>query len=374
MYLDNAATTELTKEVKNYLISILDDYGNPSSQYSLGDKTRDIIAKARNNVAKFINGKAQNIVFTSSGSASNSLIIKGITKERLLGSKYTVLYSPTAHKSMIEAAKSCTRSMPLIVNNKGEINTSYLESTLNRYYLCKPVVCIEWGNSEIGTINDVKKIADIVHKHNGILIVDATGYIPTCQVDMKQANYIDFLTFSGHKLHALKGIGVLYINNNIHIEPLVYGSQEHGIFAGTENVLGIASIGKAVEKYDYVSMSSKNRDYVYDYIIKNIPDCYLVGIELKHRLPHNLYMCFKGCNGESLMTLLDEYGIQVSTGSACNSGNPLPSSTLTSIGMDQNDIHSCVRMTFSGNETENELNYICNMIEQCVNLLRFRKW
>ena len=154
------------------------------------------------------------------------------------------------------------------------------------------------------------------------------------------------------------------------MKPLVYGSQEQGLFAGTENILGIASIGKAVENYKYSSISSNNRDYVYDYIINEIPDSYLVGAPLGHRLPHNLYMCFKGVQGESLMILLDMNGIQVSTGSACNSGDLQPSSTLMAIGILNDDLHSCIRLSFSGSETKNELDYVCQTIKKCVNQLR----
>ena len=156
----------------------------------------------------------------------------------------------------------------------------------------------------------------------------------------------------------------------IELEPLVCGSQEQGYFAGTENVLGIASLGKAVENYDYSSISSNNRDYVYDYIINNIPDSYLVGAPFENRLPHNLYMCFKGVQGESLMILLDMNGIQVSTGSACTSNDLQPSSTLTAIGMDKENINSCIRMTFSENETKEELDYVCSKLKECVKRLR----
>ena len=369
VYLDNAATTPLTIEVKQYIIELLDQYYNPSSLYQGGKNSRKIIEQSRTNIAKFINGKSDNIIFTSGGSASNTLAIKGLTSENPIKNKYAVFYSPTSHKSMINASKSCL-SIPLKVNNFGMIDVNYLEELLIKHDLSIPLVCVEAANSEIGTINPIMTISDLVHRHGGIIIVDATGYIPSKKIDMELWHDVDMLTFSGHKLHALKGVGVLYKKENIELEPLVYGSQEKELFAGTENVLGIASLGKAIESYDYSSISSKNRDYVYDYIINEIPDSYLVGAPFEYRLPHNLYVCFKGVKGESLMTLLDLNGIEVSTGSACNSGNPQPSSTLTAIGMDKDDIHSCIRMTFSGNETKDELGYICYKLKECIERLR----
>ena len=370
VYLDSAATTKLTPQVKQYIIELLDQYANPSALYQSGVDARQIIEQARNNVAEFINGKSENIIFTSSGSAANTLVIKGLTTENPLLNEYTVFYSPTAHKSMIKACQSCVTNIPLKVNKYGEIDLEYLDNILREYSIHKPLVCIESANSEIGTMNYIFTIAKIVHKYNGLILVDVTGHIPSYHVNMKIWKDIDFVTFSGHKLHALKGVGVVYKNCNIELKPLVYGSQEQGLFAGTENVLGIASLGKAVENYDYSSISSKNRDYVYDYIIKEIPDSYLVGAPFEHRLPHNLYMCFKGVQGESLMILLDMNGIEVSTGSACNSGNPQPSSTLTAIGMDKEDIHSCIRLSFGEELKESDLLYICKTINKCVQQLR----
>ena len=363
MYLDNASTTPLTKEVKDYIISILDEYGNPSSHYSLGDRTKQIISKARNNVAKFINGKSENIIFTSGGSASNTLAIRGYVQKH----NCIILYSPIAHKSILKCVESCKNAIPLEVDSNGFINVDKLDKLLNVIYY-KPFVVVDYANSEIGTIQDIKRIIEVVHSYDGIVMLDCTGSIPAIPLDVKKLD-VDMLGFSGHKIHALKGIGVLYKKENIELEPLVYGSQECGYFAGTENVLGIASLGKAVENYDYFSISPNNRDYVYNYIINNIPDSYLIGATFEHRLPHNLYMCFKGVQGESLMTLLDLNGIEVSTGSACNSRNPQPSSTLTAIGMDKDDIHSCIRMTFS-NETKEELDYVCSILKECVERLR----
>ena len=364
IYLDNAATTPLTPEVKQYIIVLLDQYANPSSLYQSGIDTRQIIEQARKNVSEFINADAENIIFTSSGSASNTLSIKGYIQKH----DCCILYSPIAHKSILKCVESCKNAIPLEVDSNGFIDVDKLDKLLNVIYY-KPFVVIDYANSEIGTIQDIKRIIEVIHSYDGIVMLDCTGSIPTIPLDVKKLD-VDMLGFSGHKIHALKGVGVLYKKENIELEPLVYGSQEQGLFAGTENVLGIASLGKAVENYDYSSISSNNRDYVYDYIINNIPDSYLIGAPFEHRLPHNLYMCFKGVQGESLMTLLDLNGIEVSTGSACNSGNPQPSSTLTAIGMDKDDIHSCIRMTFNGNETIEELDYICSKLKECVERLR----
>ena len=363
IYLDNAATTPLTPEVKQYIIKLLDQYANPSSLYQSGVDTRQIIEQARKNVANFINGKSENVIFTSGGSASNTLAVRGYVQRN----NCTVLYSPIAHKSIIKCVESIKNAYSLKVNKYGQIDfddlKEWLDSRSGKFF-----VVLDYANSEIGTVQDVKKIIELCHFYNAIVYLDCTGSISQIPVDVKKLD-VDMLGFSGHKIHALKGVGVLYKKENIELEPLVYGSQEQGLFAGTENILGIASIGKAVENYDYSSISSKNRDYVYDYIIKKIPDSYLVGVPFEHRLPHNLYMCFKGVQGESLMILLDMNGIQVSTGSACNSGNPQPSSTLTAIGMDKEDINSCIRMTFS-DETKEELDYVCSKLKECVERLR----
>ena len=363
MYLDNAATTPLTPQVKQYIIKLLDQYANPSSLYQSGVDARQVIEQARSNVAEFINGKPENIIFTSGGSASNTLAIRGYVQKH----NCIILYSPIAHKSILKCVEYIKNAYPLKVNKYGQIDfddlKEWLGSRNNKFF-----VVLDYANSEIGTIQDVKKIIDLVHFYNGVVYLDCTGSISQIPVDVKKLD-VDMVGFSGHKIHALKGIGVLYKKENIELEPLVYGSQEQELFAGTENILGIASLGKAVENYDYSSISSKNRDYVYDYIIKKIPDSYLVGAPFEHRLPHNLYMCFKGVQGESLMILLDMNGIQVSTGSACTSNDLQPSSTLTAIGMDKEDINSCIRITF-GNETKEELDYVCSKLKECVERLR----
>ena len=363
IYLDYSATTPLSESMKGYLINVLDTFGNPSSIHSVGQYANHIISKTRKTVAKFINADVENVYFTSGGSASNTLGVKGYYQKH----NCCILYSPIAHKSILKCVESCKYSYPLKVDHNGIIDITDLREWLDTKDI-KPFVIIDYANSEIGVIQNVKQIIDLVHFYNGIVMLDCTGSISTIPLNVKELD-VDIATFSAHKLGGLKGCGVLYKKPNIELEPLIYGSQEQGLFGGTENVLGIASLGKTIENYDYSSISSTNRDYVYNYIINNIPDCYILG-SLENRLAHNLYMCFKGVEGESLMLLLDMNGIQVSTGSACTSGDLQPSSTLTAIGMDKEDINSCIRMTFSGNETKEELDYVCSKLKECVERLR----
>lgn len=364
MYLDNAATTPLTPQVKEYIISLLDMYQNPSSTYQSGINVKQIITTARNSVAKFINTDSQNIIFTSGGSASNTLAIKGYVQKH----NCTVLYSPIAHKSILKCVESIKNAYPLRVDSCGRIDADDLKEWLDTRD--KYLVVLSYADSEIGTVQDIKKLIELIHFYNDTVYVDCTGSISQIPMNVKELD-VDMIGFSGHKIHALKGIGVLYKKSKIELEPLIYGSQEMGLSSGTENVLGIASLGKAIENYNYSSISSTNRDYVYAYIQKNIPDSYLVGTPIgEERLPHNLYMCFKGIQGESLMILMDMNDIQISTGSACSAGSPSPSSTLLAIGMNSEDIHSCVRLSFSGKETKEELNIVCEKLKKNIETLR----
>lgn len=365
IYLDNAATTKLSKAAQEYLISILPEFGNPSSLYSIGQSAKSILSDARKSVATFINTRIDNIYFTPSGSASNTLGIRGY----YLKHRCDIAYSPIAHKSILKCVENYEAAYPLKVDKYGLIDICDLSRWLNSRK-SNPFVIMEYANSELGTIQNVKEIIDLVHFYNGHIYLDCTGSIPTISLDVASLD-VDMCGFSSHKLGGLKGTAVFYKKPDITIVPLIYGSQEKELVGGTENVLGIASLGKAVEHYDYSSISSENRNCIYEYIVKNIPDSYLVGTPIgEKRLPHNLYMCFKGVEGESLMILLDMNGIQVSTGSACNSGNPTTSTALSAIGIKQEDIHSCIRMTLSGRETNEELDYVCFQLKKSVERLR----
>ena len=366
IYLDNAASMPLSRSVKECIASISDIFGNPSSLHNAGEQARRIIEDARKSAARFINAEPDNIIFTGSGSASNTLAVKGFMDKH----SCTLLYSPTAHKSIIKCAEAYSQKHTLKVDKDGFINIHDLKDRL-KTLRDKAFVVIEYANSEIGTIQNVTEIVRSVHRYNGVIFIDCTGSVSTIPIDMKKIN-ADMTAFSGHKIGGLKGCGVLYKKSDISLAPLIYGTQEYGLFGGTENVFGIASLGTAADNYDYSEITSKSRDYVYNYAINNISDCYLVGASLEsgNRLSHNLYICFQRIEGESLMMLLDMNGVQVSTGSACNSRDITASSVLTAVKMNKNDIHSCIRMSFGGQETKEELDYVCRTLKYCVDSLR----
>lgn len=367
-YLDNAATTPLTDKVKNKIIQILDEYGNPSSVYELGKRTKRIIEDTREYIRKFIHAPANSeIIFTSSGSAANCLAIEGLIKN---SEDSILLYSPTAHKSMLYCCKNYKYSHQLSVTKEGFIDKERLKHQLETYYPQNIIVCFEAANSEIGTIQSLHELIQLIHSYHGVVVIDFTGYIPYFEVNVLDLD-VDIATFSGHKLHALKGIGVLYKIEDIGIQPIIYGSQENGYFAGTENVVGIASLGEAVKNYSYKYATNYQRDCLWGMLKENITDIYLIGTNNEYkRLPFNLFICFKGIDGNSLVGMLEQRGILVSTGSACNNGSAIPSNTLTAIGIDENDIHSCIRITFSGKENYLDLEHICKEIKDCVEFLR----
>ena len=373
-YLDNAATTPLSLEMKEYLTYMLDIFGNPSSAHSEGVKANGLVEETREKIARFIKADSNdNIYFTSSGSASNALGIWGYA----VANKCTILYSPTVHKSILKTIRNLadyynTGSGALEVDSCGNINIDYL-----KYALCtgchQKLVIVDYANSEIGTIQNIKEISDAVHYRgsycNDKLFVDCTGSISTIPLDVVGLN-IDMASFSAHKLGALKGTGVLYKRDNVELAPLICGSQEKGLFAGTENVLGILSLGKAIDLMSY-NKTSYNRDFVWSNI-KDISGISLVGSPLdRNRLINNLYICIKDVKGSDVAVLMDDvYKIQISTGSACNNGSPSPSSTALAIGLSEEDANSCVRISFSGNETKDELKEFCKNFSTCIKMLR----
>lgn len=362
VYLDNAATTPLSAETKEYLIELLDIFGNPSSAHSVGSKAKEVITLARKTVANFINANERDILFTSGGSASNTLAISHLVCDMPI-KRY---YSPLCHKSILKQMNSVDTVMPVFFDGKININNlKYLLSENSEF--TKPFVILEYASSEIGTIQDVKDIINIAHEYNGIVYLDCTGSISTIPLDVKSLD-VDMVGFSAHKLGGLKGCGVLYKKPSIELTPLIYGNQEQGLVGGTENVLGIGSLYKAIEQHSYIPISKAKREHILEFIRNNIKNSYLVGSDYD-RLPYNIFICFKGVDGEALASLLDMDGIQVSTGCACNS-NENPSHTLKAVGVDVEDQNSCIRISLSGKETQTDVDYICLNLKRRVDQLR----
>lgn len=357
VYLDNAALKKVNNNIIDYVTDILkNNWYNPNSIYNCGIKSKQIITDTKYIISKEINCDPEEIIFCSCGSEANALATVGYIRAN---NQEIFITSAIEHASILEnpyARKIVT------VDKNGYFNMNIIET------IHDSLVSLQMANSEFGTIQDMKNIVKILHKNNCIVHTDAVAMFGKHKIDVQDLD-IDMMTATGQKMGGILGGAFLYKKKNIKIEPIIYGHNT--LRGGTPNVAAIASLGTAIKSLDYSSISSANRDYVYGYIVKNIPDSYLVGasIESGNRLPHNLYMCFKGVEGESLMILLDVHGIQVSTGSACNANSISPSTTLSAIGINVEDIHSCIRMTF-GEETQEEINYVCKTLKQCVESLR----
>lgn len=353
-YLDNASL-EKPKYI-NYLEEILNTYWyNPNSIYQSGIDSKKIIENAKNIISKEINCNPEELIFCSCASEANSLATCGYIRKH---NKMNFITSTIEHSSISENPYGIKK---ITVDKFGFYNITDIKNIYNS------LVSLQFANSEIGTIQDIKNIIMILHNNNCIVHIDAVASFGKMPIDVKELD-VDMLSATGQKIGGILGASFLFKKKNIELEPLIFGHNT--LRGGTPNVLAIASLGEAVKHINYSFITSKNRDYVYDYIVHNIPNSYLVGADLEHRLPHNLYVCLKGIQGESLMTLLDMNNIQVSTGSACASGDLTPSPTLLAIGMDMEDINSCIRMTFSGNETKEELDYVCSKLKNCIQILR----
>lgn len=361
IYLDNAATTKPKQEVIKEIEYVLEyEWGNPSSLYGIGRSAKQIVDDSRKIVADFIGAKPSEIIFTSGACESNSMAIGGYINQNC-----TKLVTTTIeHKSIVNIADTCSTDY-VNVDGNGHVDMEQLEN------ICKSNVngtlySIQFANNEIGTIQDIKEISEIVHRYGGILHTDATQMIPNSPVNVKDLG-INMMSFSGQKLGATKGIGVLYVRNGIELEPIIYGSQENSRRGGTENVPYIAGLAKAIETIYYPT--SEIRDYFFKKIQSDIDDIYVVG-DMEHRLNNNLSICFKGIEAEALLLLLDNKDIYVSSGSACNSKSIESSYVLNAINMKLDDIRSVIRFSFGEDTTKNQCDRAIIEITKIVERLR----
>ena len=378
IYLDNAAGTKPYPEVIETITDVLvNHWGNASADYSFGHDAQMIINDVTEQVAIDINCNQENIIWTSGACEANSLAILG-TSFRYFTHLYT---SALEHTSINEIAKDFENNFydnccDIIKNDKrGFISLQDLKQQLDKNQnnrLHKPLVSISFANGEIGTVQDIKSIAKIVHQYDGILHVDATQLYPWGKIDVKSLD-IDMMSVSGQKMHCVKGIGFLYVKDGIELQSFIYGSQQDGRRAGTYPTHLIAAFGKALE------ITRKNNASRYVEILRNklmtslfgIPGTYfngsLVGI---NKLPNNISMTVDGVNAEHLVAMCDEQEIMIAKGSACQSYNPIPSKTLLAIGLTEEQALSTVRITLDEFNTEDEINYVCDILPKIIERLR----
>lgn len=374
IYLDNNATTMVAPEVLDEMLPYFNNfYGNPSSIHSFGGEVAKKIAEARQRVASLLNADPDEIVFTSCGTESdNTAILSALS---LNPGKNHIVTSRVEHpavKVLCErlAAKGY-RITELPVDSDGVIDIAAYRRSLTPD---TAVVSIMWANNETGVIFPVEHMASLA-RERGILFhtdaVQAAGKIP---INMKD-NQIDMLSISGHKLHAPKGIGILYIRRGTSFTPfLIGGHQEKGRRGGTENVPSIIGLGKACE-LAYLNMEKENtyvksqRDRLEDALIKNIPKCKING-HRQNRIPNTTNISFESVEGESILLLLDQYGICASSGSACTSGSIQPSHVLRAMGVPYTMIHGSIRFSLSIYNTEEEIDFVIDVMPKIIERLR----
>lgn len=351
IYLDNAATTPITKPVFNAMMPFLtEQYGNPSSLYSFGRTTHKAIEIARELIAKAINAETRQIFFTSGATESNNWVCRMFDK---------VMCSPYEHHSILNQPNTVTTNTHIPLAN--DIYKHYPKLISNM-----------WVNNEIGQIYDIAKIVTISHEMGVPVHTDGTqafGHIP---IDVTETD-VDFLSLSGHKFHVPKGTGILYIKEPDKFKPLLYGGkQESSYRAGTENVASIVGMGKAAELYNYSSERDKHCKEIQNKFVEAFSfwqDVYF-NTDVAHSISSTLNVAFKNVESESLMLLLDMDGICVSSGSACNSGSLEPSHVLKAIGTPEEYIHNSIRLSWDDTLTNKELDYVIECIKK--NILKVR--
>ena len=374
IYLDNNATTFVSDEVYNSMLPYLkEECGNPSSTYSIGRSVKEEINKARSNVAKLINADPDNIIFTSCGSESNvSAIMSAI---RSNPDKKHIITTKVEHASIIVTMGYLERLgydiTYLEVDKQGKLNLDELKKSIKED-TC--LISIMLANNEIGNIYPIKEIAKIAHEKNITIHCDAVQAVGKFKIDVKDLD-VDYLSFSGHKIHAPKGIGVLYIKDSKKFIPLIFGHQEKNRRGGTENVPYIIGLGKAAElilndDYKKEKEIEELRNYMEEEIKKNIEDVYIYG-DLDNRTPNTSSIAFKGVKGDELMLLLESFNIFVSTGSACNSELAVPSHVLTAVGADL-DNYSPIRVSLGKYNTKEEIDEFIKTLIRTVKMLRSR--
>ncbi len=380
VYLDHNATTPLHPEVKQAMQEAMDCFGNPSSLHGFGRAARQMVERAREQVAAFIGALPDEIVFVGSGSEGNNTVlsilgcpVRHCSCEHQGGR--AIVTTAIEHPCVQETARCLADRGNQVsfarVDHLGRVDLEHLESLVTEH---TGVVSVMMANNELGTIQDVRRAADIAHKHGTLFHTDAVQAVGKIPVNVKDLD-VDFLTLSGHKIYGPKGIGALYIRRGVPFCPLIRGGhQEKGRRAGTENTIGIHALGKAVamravemaeEAVRLRALKAALRQGIED----RIRDVHFNG-DPDNSLPGTLNVSFPGAEGESILLYLDLEGIAVSTGSACASGSLEPSHVLMAIGIPIEHAHASIRMSMGRDTTADDIDYVLERLPKVITKIR----
>ena len=375
IYADNAATTKMSEAAVHTMISVInEDYGNPSSLYSIGQQAKETLEEARKTVAEAIGADPREILFTSGGSEADNQAIRSMAEEGKKKGKTHIISSAFEHHAVLHTLERLKKEgfevTLLDVHEDGLVRPEELEQAI-REDTC--LVTIMYANNEIGTIQPIREIGAVCRKHGIPVHMDAVQAIGHIPVNVNE-DQVDLLSASAHKFHGPKGVGFLYARKGIRLTNLIEGgAQEKGKRAGTENVPGIAAMAtalkEAVANMDRnAALLTANRDRLIDGLAK-IPHSALNG-DAKRRLPGNVNFCFEGIEGESLLLLLDDKGIEASSGSACTSGSLDPSHVLLAIGRVHDVAHGSLRLSIGEDLSKEDADYIVQSVSAVVEYLR----
>ena len=376
VYADNAATTAMSKTAIDTMVRVMtENFGNPSSLYTIGQQAAEVLGHARETVARCINASPAEITFTSGGSeADNQAIVSAALFGARKGKKHLISTKFEHHAVLHTLAKLEKQGFEVTLLDVPENGIISAEQVRAAIRPDTALVTVMFANNEIGTIQPIAEIGAVC-RDAGVPFhtdaVQAAGHLP---IDVKAMN-IDMLSMSGHKFHGSKGVGALYVRRgSVPLSNIIEGgAQERGKRAGTENVAGFAAMAAALE--ESCANMEKESEYVRslrDRVIEGlsiIPHSRLNG-DAENRLPGNINMCFEGIEGESLLLMLDDRGISASSGSACTSGSLDPSHVLLAIGLPHEVAHGSLRLTLCGENTMEQAEYIINTVPEIIEYLR----
>lgn len=375
IYLDYNATTPMSPEVLDFYKDQLELYANASSLHEDGRRAKKEIEIARKNVADLVNVLPEEIIFTSGGSESNNTVFNTmINLGKKLG-KNLIVTTEIEHPCVLEASKRLAdfgmEVVYLPVDEYGLVKEDEYKAALERNPL---LVSVMTANNEIGTVQDIKKLAKLAHEKGALFHTDAVQAAGKIPVDLKDWG-VDYATFSGHKIYGPKGVGALFVKTGCKIEPLIRGGhQEKGFRAGTYNAPSIAAYGKAAElaKADiehYTTHTKALREKLKNGLLEKIPNIKVNG-HPENVLPNTLDISFPGAEGEAILLHLDLLGVDVSTGSACASGSLEPSHVLMATGLGPELAHGSIRFSFGKYNTESDVDYILEKFPPVIDRLR----